>query len=132
MGLEVKQSFKEYIDDLFAERVALSAYTDEDSDNLAMLKAHAYRAQTDGWVSAHCTFTADISNIKVYVGLTADPAGAGDLIQQTDINEIGGGYIGSVCALVAKDEYFEITVSGDTPVIWWKSMGALLKPIDFN
>jgi len=121
---------KNYINGLFAERVALSAYTNEDSENNAMLRAHAYKAQTDGFVSVTCVNDSN-ETLSGYVGLTNDPAGAGDLIQRFfgfDPNAVT-----SLAFLVAKDEYFEVTYTGtQEPVIWWKSFGALQKPIDFN
>lgn len=118
---------KKYVDDLIASEVTASAYTDEDSDTNAMLKAHAYLAATDGWVFATDTGLDAGESLSVYVGASDDPAGAGDLIQ---VQESGGtDRAQSVCALVAEGEYFEVT-SDKTPTIRWKSIGTLSKPVD--
>lgn len=106
----------------------LSAYTNLDSDGNAMLKAHAYKAATDGWISARIT-NQNNKYLRGYVGSTDDPAGAGNLIQEEASAE--GSLRKSLSLLVAKDEYFEITYTGsNTPTIWWKSFGSLSKPID--
>jgi len=106
-----------------------SAYTTLDSENNTMVKAHAYLAATNGWVFAYDTDTDTGESLYVYVGTTTDPAGAGDLIQASEAAGIN--MTQSVCAAVAKGEYFEVrTDSGGTPVIRWKSAGTLSKPVD--
>jgi hypothetical protein len=111
-----------------AGEVTLSAYTDEDSDSQTLIFGHAYKAATAGWVSAYNTDLDAGTFLRVYVGLTNDPAGAGDLIQEMEPD--GTDRTKSVCALVAKDEYFEVTCSRANTVIRWKSFGTLSKPID--
>lgn len=97
-----------------------------------MLPAHAYKAQTDGSV---CATRSESGTGKAtfcgYVGLTTDPEGEGDLLQTEYIYQLPGesAYKGSISFLVAKDDYFEITGSGAI-VIFWKSIGPLIKPID--
>jgi hypothetical protein len=106
---------------------ALSAYTDEDSNTDVMLKDHAYKAATDGLVYVYILTGAAGTSLKGYVGLTNDPAGAGTLIQPINIPVLN--YDVPINFAVAKDEYFEVTTSS-TPVILWKSIGTLLKPVD--
>ncbi|NVM22102.1 MAG: hypothetical protein HWN68_10030 [Desulfobacterales bacterium] len=118
---------KKYVDDNIASEVTASAYTTEDSDANTMLKSHAYKAATDGWVFAYDTGLDNGNSLKVYVGSTDDPVGAGDLIQQFDSFHTDQAM--SVCAFVAENEYFEVT-SDKTPTIRWKSVGTLSKPVD--
>jgi len=110
----------------------LSVYTNEDSDGNALLKAHAYQAVTDGKVSAYSGTFTEQGLLTVFVGLTDNPAGVGDVIEKQQGSEIA--FWQSVSALVAKGEYFEVTAdaSAGTVVIRWKSFGALRKPVDFN
>ncbi len=106
-----------------------SAYTNLDSEGNAFLKAHAYKAATDGFVSAFVSLTTVAHAIVGYVGATDDPAGAGTKIQQqtmeTSVDSIKG-----VGIWVAKDEYFEITATSGVPTILWKSKGTLDEPVD--
>jgi len=107
----------------------LSAYTNKDSEENAMLKSHAYKAATDGEVSATVLSLNKNEYIRAFVGTTDDPAGAGTLIDRHEgISDVEGANHG-VHALVAKDEYFEILCS-NTPTILWKSFGVLSKPVD--
>ena len=153
MGLEVKPSFKKYIDDLVAAAivtanaytdaevaaaiaayVTLSVYTYNDSESNAMLKAHAYRAVTDGIVSAYSLDSGAYKILTAYVGGSSDPVGAGVIIfSATSSGSGSNNRVGISGVLVAKDEYFEITYSGvDALVIRWKSFGTLEEPIDYN
>lgn len=125
---------KKYIDDqiaaYIASKVTLSAYTIQDSESDTMLESHAYLAATDGVVYA---VNVDLDNgeaISVFVGTTNNPSGAGSLIQIQESAATATAM--SVTAKVAKDEYFEIIDSGTgaAPIILWKSMGTLSKPID--
>lgn len=109
--------------------IAPSAYTNKDSDNNTMLKSHAYKAATAGFVFAWDVGLDSGEFIYVYVDSTSDPAGVGDLIQ---ISQSGSADTAlSVCAFVAKDEYFEI-VTYTTAQIKWKSFGLLSNPIDYD
>jgi hypothetical protein len=104
-----------------------SAYTNLDSDGNAMLKSHAYKAATDGFVKATMTTNAINQSINGYVGATDDPEGAGDRVQ-TNFEALSAKGI-SIGFEVAKDEYFEIT-SSTTATIFWKSIGTLSAPVD--
>lgn len=121
---------KKYVDDQIAAipDTSLSAYTNEDSESNAMLKAHAYKAATDGFVSVVCTMGVK-QNIRGYVGNTNDPAGAGDMVDASGTGD-GGNNIAGMFFAVANDEYFEVTASNGTPAIRWKSIGTLSKPVD--
>jgi len=112
-----------------AANVTLSAYTDEDSDNNAMLKTHAYKAATSGIVEAYVTPSGVGQNIRGYVGATDDPVGAGTQIQYRSID--GAGNVIGFTMHVAEDEYFELRTSSANAInIQWKSYGTLSKPID--
>lgn len=108
----------------------LSEYTTEDSDGNAMLKSHAYFAVSPGGVSAFSTLTTAGHSVQGFIGNTDDPV--------TDGNRVAKQSLGNVAAtkyisfLVAAGEYFEVTAESGVPEIWWKSFGALRKPIDHN
>jgi len=106
----------------------LSAYTREDSEINNMLTAHAYLALTDGFVSADVVLNAAGDNFRGYVGATDDPAGAGDRVGNVEAARTNHNKCRNF--LVAKGEYFEIVTSSGTPLIWWKSFGALGNPVD--
>ncbi len=110
-----------------AANVSFSAYTNEDSETNALLKDHAYEAQTDGFVVAYVLQGVNARKLRAYVGLTDDPAGAGVLV---GAQEPDGDADISISFPVAAGEFFEITYDTGTPTIRWKSMGALSKPVD--
>ena len=112
----------------------LSAITNEDSDGNAMLKAHAYLAQSHGEVNSHVEYTGGNQNISGFVGNTNDPAGAGTKINNDGIPGASAENIrGGVSFDVAKGEYFEITTgSASAATVLWRSFGPLKKPVDFN
>lgn len=123
-----QQSIKAYIAAQIAAEVTLSAYATQDSEANSMLKAHAYLAATGGWASSYVA-SQNTKALKIYVGATDDPEGAGQLIQVAEDAE--GSSYNCVSALVAEGEYFEVTYEGtNTPVIRWKSFGTLSKPVD--
>lgn len=130
-GADAELANKKYVDDQIIAKVVLSAYTNQDSESNAMLKAHAYKAATDGQVTAYVQATAINQNLAGYVGLTNNPVGAGDLIQKvSSVSSFGVGLF-AISFLVAKDEYFEITTASSNAVtIRWKSSGTLSKPVD--
>lgn len=108
----------------------MSRYTRDDSTDDTMVKAHAYLAVNAGSVHAYVTMTTGGNTLNGYVGLTNDPAGAGDLIRYHGMGNTV--YPISISFDVAKGEYFEVTTSNSDAVIWWKSYGPLKNPIDFN
>lgn len=123
---------KKYVDDqitaAIAAYVTLSAYTNLDSENNAMLKSHAYLAASGGCVSALVT-NENGKYLRGYVGTTNDPAGAGDLIDHS--GSITGSARAGISMEVSEGEYFEVTYNGsNTPTIRWKSRGTLSKPVD--
>ncbi len=93
------------------------APTKNDSGSDAMLKAHAYKAQTAGFVSAYVIYAG---TVQIYVDNTTNPAGAGDKIADQGAPSSNGHYA-TATAFVPKDYYFEITVGGGggTPTIYW-------------
>jgi len=120
---------KKYVDDQITAHISLSAYTDQDSEAVTLLKSHAYKAVTDGMVEAYANLLVS-GYLKGYVGLTSNPAGAGDLVQSTGFSAGGAAGYTSISFLVAKDEYFEVTTSAAGATIYWKSFGTLSRPID--
>jgi hypothetical protein len=105
-----------------------SAYTSEDSDTVDMLVAHAYLAQTDGFVSANIIADND-EVLRAHVGDTNDPEGAGDIICLTKSASVGGRI--NCSFMVPSGKYFELTTtSAEVANIFWMSMGALQKPVD--
>ncbi len=111
--------------------VAFSAYTNLDSENNAMLKAHAYLAATDGFVAAYSLSDTGGHHLKGFVGATNDPAGAGTKIQDNESHSSSD--VRCIFLAVAAGEYFEVTEDSSTnPTILWKSRGTLSKPVDQN
>lgn len=108
----------------------LGIYTNQDDENWTMLKAHAYRANQDGEVTAVMTATAAAQTISGYKGTTNNPAGAGIAV--------GGDYsygagLHGISFSVAKGLYFEIADNSPNPTaIYWHPIGTLIKPTDFN
>lgn len=123
---------KKYIDDLIAAYVTLSAYTNEDSNGDAMLRSHAYKAQTDGQVTAY-NVSGTAQSIKGFVNTTGNPADDSEdasLITGNTAGTATGSGVNGITFLVSKDEYFEIVSAHATHTIRWKSFGALSKPVD--
>ena len=112
--------------------ITFSTRTTLDSEGNAMLKAHAYLAQTDGFVSVLMSIATAGNQLQGYIGDTNDPAGAGDLMQRNLTSDDGE----AVCQTlhVARGEYFEIvdTEGTNDPTIWWRSRGPLRAPVDHN
>ncbi len=109
-------------------QVAFSALTANDSDANAMVKTHAYKAVTDGFVVAVQASAVSALLLRGYVGATNDPAGAGTLVQ---IISSSSNLFASISFSVAKDEYFEvICAAGGNPSIYWRSAGTLSAPED--
>lgn len=84
-----------------------------DSESNAMLKAHAYLAQTSGFVNA---FNTGTGNNKLFVHTTNDPAGAGTKVDEWEGDAAADK--GGMFTFVANGKYFEVT-SGGTPTILW-------------
>ncbi len=122
---------KEYVDGaIAAATTSLSAYTTKDSDNADMLPAHAYEAQTDGFVAVTAEEMDAGEILYGYVGATDDPAGAGDLIQRHE--PAGTNRERSIFFAVPSGAFFEIvTDTASTVVIRWISLAtALSEPVD--
>ena len=108
--------------------VTYSAYTANDSEANAMVKAHAYLAATDGFVTAHVLGSGNGQYLRGYIDGTNDPAGAGEKLQGSTVD---AGEEESISFSVAAGEYFEITTdSTNEPTIYWRSKGTLSEPID--
>lgn len=103
--------------------------TANDSESNPMARAHAYKAQTPGFVNAW-TSVGSLGTLKAYIGNTSDPEGAGEQADESGTNN----GIPSVKCFVAVGKCFEITDSvADVLVIKWTPLvrggGA---PIDYN
>jgi len=122
----------EYVDAGVAAEATLRSFganTREDDDTNNMVKAHAYLANQDGFVTAFDTQVAGSEALNGYVGATDDPAGAGDLIATWENGSTSN--IGTITFPVASGKYFEITWQGTgEPTIYWHPIGTLVKPTD--
>lgn len=115
-------SDKAYVDTLTDGDV----YTANDSESNAMLHAHAYLAQTSGFVSAFSSGSSQ--TLKLYVGTTTDPEGAG-----TQISEAGGASVANpVSGFVPNGKYFEVTRSaaGAVTIVWAPLVSGGSAPVD--
>ena len=104
-----------------------------DSDTNTLAAAHAYKAQTLGTVTAWIPNTSGA--IRGYVAdqtefdVGGHPATDGTLTIMSHV--IGTDVDPSISFTVAKDHYFEVTVSSGTPVIvWTPSIASGAAPID--
>ncbi len=113
---------KKFVDD----SVAGAATTVNDSESNAMAKAHAYLTQTSGFVN---TTTTGLLAIRIYVGATNDPAGAGQIM---DANRDTANGPSGANSFVPKGKYFEVTDagSGTTTIVWTPLIAGGGAPID--
>lgn len=111
-----QQSIKKYVDDQISalDTADGDAPTLLDSESNAMVKDHAYKAQTAGFASAILSSAG--ANVFGYVGATSDPAGAGTKMVAGGDPSYGeqGGQM-----FVPKDYYFEFTSTGTLSHISW-------------
>ena len=103
---------KKYVDDQLEP--AGDSPVNRDSNADVFVKAHAYLAQTFGWVTAYAS-NASANILRGYVGNTDDPAGVGSQAQvaQTDSK------LPSIAFPVASGKYFEITLDVQNVTIRW-------------
>ena len=131
-GADAELANKKYADDLMATEVAarsFGVYTNQDSDNNAMLASHAYLANQDGTVTATVSSTANDQTLRGFVDTDTDPASGGDLLGANASYGTNKNY--SITFPVASGKYFEILTSmGGTLVIRWHPVGTLIKPTD--
>ncbi len=108
---------------------AFGAFTNQDDDTNAMLVAHAYLANQDGFVSVVHTANAAADIVVGYVDTDNNPAAGGTVL--AGINARTGGAVESRMFPVASGKYFEITNSaGATAIYWQPKSGALVKCTD--
>ena len=116
----------------------LSSYATDDSESNAMLAstqsvAHAYLAQTDGFVCWSGQIDAG-EQVTAYVDTDSDPVTGGVVVGNTENGDSSNpGYV-SLAFFVPNGQYFEILVA-DTDAttgesLAWISYGTLAKPID--
>lgn len=100
-----------------------------DSESNAMVKSHAYLAQTAGFVGSFFSGGAQVS-IFGYIGSTDDPAGAGTRVQASDLTGAAGGRP-NVFFFVPSGQYFEIVAgAGDLRIVWTPLVSGGAAPID--
>ncbi|MHC4124207.1 MAG: hypothetical protein ACYSSI_11585 [Planctomycetota bacterium] len=119
---------KKYVDDA-TDTKNFGAYTTQDDESNNMLKAHAYLANQDGFVTAHTESNTGVKYLMGYIGTTSDPAGAGDLIAYNEMTTTGHHVF--VMFPVASGKYFELTTNSTNAIyIRWHAIGTLVKPTD--
>lgn len=117
---------KKYVDDQVPDVGGDDPVT-TDSESQTMVKAHAYLAQTTGFVTAWSN-TASVSAIKGYVGTTNDPAGAGTQVGE---NGSGNSIKSFVSFFVANGNFFELThAAADVNITWTPLIVGGAAPID--
>lgn len=103
--------------------------TPNDSESNAMLIAHAYLAQTAGFVNAFTTLAVG-KNLKGYVGTTTNPAGAGINVDYTEVQTENEAL--NISFYVASGKYFEVTSTGTVTILWTPFVTGGAAPIDNN
>jgi len=109
---------------------AASAITLLDDEGQALLRNHAYLANTDGWVFWSSTANAGGQGVTAYVDTDATPTTGGHKVSQDE--SAAAGDLLSVNFLVAAGEYFEIAPAAGITVtdIGWRSFGPLVAVTD--
>jgi len=107
---------------------AFSSTSVNDSDGSAMLKDHAYLAQTDGFVTVYITLTNNED--RVYLDIDDDDNPAADSIVRLGQEADAATSEKSVSSIIPNGMYFEVTCSTGTPTINWISIGTETKPAD--
>jgi len=111
---DVMVANKKYVDDIGTGVTP----TANDSESNAMLKGHAYLAQTSGYVNAYVDAGAG-NQLKGFIGTSSNPAGAGTKVA---LNSGSTGDSTNITMFVPNGRYFEVTVTADTPTILWTSL----------
>ncbi len=88
-----------------------------DSEGNAMLKAHAYRTQSAGFVTAFALGTGNA--IRGFVGITNNPAGVGQEIVRNQVSLDDPCISFFVGFESGTGIFFEITITAATPTITW-------------
>ncbi len=118
---------KDYVDVQIATIVGGSP-TGNDSESNTMLKAHAYLAQTAGFVNAYSS-TSSSNALRGFVGSTTNPAGVGTQVAVSQTSS----QLPSISFFVANGKYFEITLTTQVVTIRWTPLiSGGGKPIDQN
>ena len=114
---DVQLANKKYIDDQIAAKTDGNAPTQIDSEGIALLKAHTYKAQTTGFVNASVP-TNNPQSLTGYVGATDDPVGAGTAVAFSSTSNDQA----SISFMVAKDNFFELAHTTQVVTITWTSL----------
>ncbi len=112
-----QQSIKAYVDNQVAAVGDVPTLKDSGgSDDLE--KAHAYRTQTAGFVTAWADGSAN--EIKGFVHTTNNPAGAGTQVAQSKVQGADDAFISFFVGFeTTTGIFFEVTQTGATVVITW-------------
>lgn len=121
-AVPTEKAVKTYVDDIGTG----SAPTNKDSENNAMVKAHAYLSQASGYITAFVSIGSG-SILNGYIGETTDPAGAGTLVNSSNA---ANGQGTNLMMFVPKATYFEITVADTPTIIWTPIIAGVGNPID--
>ncbi len=116
-----QQSIKAYVDTTTAARQPVGTVpTLNDSEANAMLKAHAYRTQGAGWVTAFTPAAAQGTDLKGYVDTDSNPASGGQLMGHVSSENNDRQFISfSVGFESSTGIFFEITHTNQNPTITW-------------
>ena len=133
---DMQASTKKFVDDAIAALVlAFGARASDDDDANAMVAAHAYLANQDGFVNV--TYTAGTQGILSYCRLyvaTGDNPPAGDLVDKyEDADYHNANTKGGIGAVPVKSgDYFEVLASNltVTGIFWTSARGTLVKCTD--
>ncbi len=119
-----QQSIKAYVD-----AKDFGVFTNQDDESQTIVKAQAYLANQDGFVTASVDSSSGVQALTGFVGATNDPAGAGTPVIACEATITG--HRVSITFPVQSGKYFEVTTpSSNTVAIFWHPVGTLVKPTD--
>lgn len=111
---------------------ALSALSNEDADENAMIEGNSYKANSDGQLVVTWTANASARELYIYVGSADNPEGSA--LNKRAVMEGGAFDLDTgASVIIASGEYFTVKLqasSTGTPIIKWRSYGTLTKPSD--
>lgn len=117
----------------FKSKVRLGNVTNQDSDNNAMLVAHAYECLQDGMVEVLIEEVNVSVSVIAYDDTDSNPAVGGTIRQRFTTTVYGAvNQWKSFNFTMQKGHYFEITASNANVTIRWCPFGILKKCIDHN
>jgi hypothetical protein len=112
---------------------ALSVLSDEDDNSDAMVKDNSYLANSDGQLVVTWEASGSGHSLFIYAGSSDDPE---DTVTNTRATVVGPAFVPltvGASVIIADGEYFTVKLgsgSSGTPILRWRSFGALIKPTD--